>query len=95
MRRFPVLCRCLIALGFLAAQAMAMVHATSHELKPESKAVCAICALAHAAGGTPAVLDTAAPAPPAAVFMVLPPLAAASAPPHVLPPSRGPPAILA
>lgn len=95
MRRFPVLSRFLIALGFFAAQAMAVVHATSHELKPDSSAACEICSLAHAAGGTPVVLDTSALALPEAIVPLLSPLAAAPAAPYVLPPSRGPPSILA
>lgn len=94
MRRFPVLARLLIALGFLAAQAMAVVHATSHELKPDSSAACEICSLAHAAGGTPAVMDTTALLLPDSTLPILPRLAAAPAAPFTLPPSRGPPSIL-
>ncbi|HZR34325.1 MAG TPA: hypothetical protein VFA75_03040 [Nevskia sp.] len=95
MRRFPVLSRFLIALGFVAVQAMAVVHATSHELKPDSSAACEICALAHAAGGAPVVVDAATCVPPDVAVPVLSPLAAALDPPFTLPPSRGPPFILA
>jgi hypothetical protein len=93
--RFPILSRFLIALGFVAAQAVAVVHATSHELKPDSSATCEVCALAHAAGGTPVVLDVAALILPRSIEPVLRPLAAAPTPPFTLPPSRGPPSILA
>ena len=93
--RFPILSRFLIALGFVAAQAVAVVHATSHELKPESGATCEVCALAHAAGGTPVVLDVSALILPRSIEAVRPLLAAAPAPPFTLPPSRGPPSILA
>jgi hypothetical protein len=93
MRRFPLLSRFLIALGFLAAQAMAVVHATSHELKPDSSAACEICALAHAAGGAPVAVDTSALLLPQALETVQHTLAAAPAPHHTLPPSRGPPSI--
>jgi hypothetical protein len=55
--RFPVLSRFLFALGLLTVQSLALVHATSHELKPEKAATCEICDLAHLAGGAPAVLD--------------------------------------
>jgi len=95
MRRFPVLSRFLIALGFLAAQAMAVVHATSHELKPDNGAACEVCALAHAAGGTPVMVDTAVAVPQGTAAPVPPPLAAALTPLYTLPPSRGPPFILA
>lgn len=94
MRRFPLLCRFLIALGFVAAQAVALVHATSHELKPDNGASCEVCALAHAAGGTPVVADASALVLPQAVERVQPLLAAAAAPCYILPPSRGPPSIL-
>ena len=94
MRRFPILSRFLIVLGFVAAQAMAVVHATSHELKPDSGAACEVCALAHAAGGTPVVADTSALLLPQTIELVLPPLAAAPTPHYILPPSRGPPSIL-
>lgn len=95
MRRFPLLSRLLLALGFVAAQALAVVHATSHELKPDSGAACEVCALAHAAGGTPVAADAAAVLLPQVLDPVQPPLAAAPAPRYILPPSRGPPLILA
>lgn len=95
MRRFPVLSRLLLAFGFLAVQAMAVVHASSHELKAESSAACEVCALAHAVGGTPVVVDIVAMVPGHVAAPVLPLLAAAPTPPFTLPPSRGPPVILA
>jgi len=95
MRRFPVISRLLLAFGFLAVQAMAVVHATSHELKPDNSAACEICSLAHAAGGTPVVIDTSILVPQGVAAPVLPPLAAAPTPLYTLPPSRGPPFILA
>jgi hypothetical protein len=95
MRRFPLLSRLLIAFGFLAVQAMAVVHATSHELKAESSAACEVCALAHAAGAAPATLDTAGLQLPQSIERVQPPLAAATSTLCALPPSRGPPSILA
>lgn len=94
MRRFPLLSHLLIAFGFLAVQAMAVVHATSHELKAESGASCEVCALAHAAGAAPATIDTAALLLPQIIEQVQPPLAAATPTLCTLPPSRGPPSIL-
>ncbi len=95
MRRFPVLSRFLIALGFLAVQAMAVVHATSHELKPDNSAACEVCALAHAAGGTPVVVEAPICVPQGVAAPVASPLAAALISFYTLPPSRGPPLILA
>jgi hypothetical protein len=95
MRRFPLLSRFLIALGFVAVQAMAVVHATSHELKPDNSAACEICTLAHAAGGTPVVVEAPLCLPQGVAAPVPAPLAAALTPPFTLPPSRGPPLILA
>lgn len=93
MRRFPLLCRLLIALGFLATQAMALAHATSHELKAESNAPCEICMLAHAAGGTPAVFDSAAIVVPRGLAPPQREPRAVPARPLHRPPSRGPPAL--
>ena len=93
MRRFPLLCRLLIALGFLATQAMALAHATSHELKAEGSATCEICMLAHAAGGTPAVIDTSAMLVPRHSAPLLPQPRAVPRRPASLPPSRGPPVL--
>jgi hypothetical protein len=93
--RFPLLSRLLLVLGFVAAQTVALAHATSHELKPETSASCEVCALAHAGGGTPAVLDTAAIEVPRCTLYAAPPFAAAPLRPTARPNSRGPPAILA
>lgn len=95
MRRFPVLSRLLIALGFFAAQAMAVVHATSHELKPDSGVACEVCALAHAAGAAPAAVDVSAILVPRGTGPILPAVAAIPARPLARPHSRGPPLILA
>ncbi len=70
--RFPVLSRFLIALGFLAVQTVAVVHATDHELKPETSASCEVCNLAHAAGGTPSVVDASAIVVPRGISPALP-----------------------
>jgi hypothetical protein len=93
MRRFPVLSRCLVALGFLAAQAMAVVHASSHELKPDSGVACEVCALAHAAGAAPAMVDAAAILVPRGSGPILPAVSATPARPLARPHSRGPPAL--
>ncbi|MBV8062593.1 MAG: hypothetical protein JOY51_03310 [Nevskia sp.] len=95
MRRFPVFSRFLVALGFLAVQAMAVVHATSHELKPEGSAACEVCALAHAAGAAPAALDTSNLLVPQRIEPA--PAFVAAVPARLLarPHSRGPPHILA
>jgi len=93
MRRQPVLSRLLLALAFLATQALAIAHASSHELKAESTVSCEVCMLAHAAGGTPAVIDASAIAVPRGEAPALP--APRQAPPRRVtrPPSRGPPAL--
>lgn len=95
MRRFPVLSRFLIALGFLATQALAVAHASSHELKAEGTASCEICMLAHAAGGTPAVVDVSAILVPHGAAPALPATGAAPQRRAARPHSRGPPAVLA
>lgn len=52
-RRYALL---LIALlGFVIGQWFAVIHATQHELSAGHTDSCQICAVAHAAGGTPAV----------------------------------------
>ncbi len=93
MLRFPVLSRFLIALGFLATQAMAIAHATSHELKAESTTTCEVCALAHAAGGTPAVFDVSGILVPRGSAALLPVVSAVPQRHAARPPSRGPPAL--
>ncbi|HZR37183.1 MAG TPA: DUF2946 family protein [Nevskia sp.] len=93
MRRFPVLSRLLLALGFLAVQAMAVAHASSHELKAESSAACEVCMLAHAAGGTPAVIDTAGIPVPRGEAPAAPAPRSVAQRRAALPPSRGPPAL--
>ena len=92
MRRFPVLSRFLIVLGFLATQAFAIAHATDHELKADKAQTCEICMLAHAAGGTPAVIDVGGLMLPQSIERTQTPLAAATSTLCTLPPSRGPPA---
>lgn len=92
MRRFPVLSRFLIVLGFLATQAFAIAHATGHELQADKAQGCEICMLAHAAGGTPAAIDMADLLLPQDLERAQPPLAAAASTFRALPPSRGPPA---
>lgn len=92
--RFPVLSRFLFALGLLTVQTMALVHATSHELKPEGTTACEVCDLAHMAGGAPAVLDlaknlvprTEEPAPPALAVVTVRSIARprSRAPPYLL-----------
>ena len=93
--RFPVLTRFLIALGFLVVQTAAVVHATSHELKPETNAGCEVCALAHAAGGTPLLVDASAIVVPRGIEPALPLVAAAPLVAVARPNNRGPPVILA
>jgi hypothetical protein len=92
--KFGRLSHTLLALCFLAAQMVAVVHATEHELKPERSAACQICSLAHAAGAAPvAAIPTG---------LILPhdreraPLtvAAVELRPIARPNSRGPPLIL-
>ncbi|MDE0855891.1 MAG: hypothetical protein OSA97_15870 [Nevskia sp.] len=92
--RFPVLTRFLIALGFLVVQTAAVVHATGHELKPETNASCEVCALAHAAGGTPLLPDASAIVVPRGIEPTLP--AVTAVPLHTVarPHSRGPPVVL-
>ena len=94
MRRFPVLSRFLVALGFFAVQAMAVVHATTHELKPEGNAACEVCALAHAAGAAPALIDISTLFVPQRVEPPQAFVAAVPARPVARPPCRGPPHIL-
>jgi len=50
-------------LGFVVGQWFAVVHATQHELSSNEHSYCQTCAIAHAAGGTPAAV------PPSAVFI--------------------------
>ncbi len=92
--RFPKLSRFLVALGFLVIQTAAVVHATSHELKPETNASCEVCALAHAGGGAPPVVDASGIFVPRGIEPVLPVVTAAPARPYARPNSRGPPVIL-
>ncbi len=93
--RFPLLSRLLLVLGFVVAQTAALAHATGHELKPETSASCEVCALAHAGGGTPAVLDTVIIVAPRCALYATPLLAAAALRPTARANSRGPPVILA
>jgi hypothetical protein len=93
MRRFPVISRFLLALAFLATQALAIAHASSHELKAERTATCEVCILAHAAGGTPAVIDASAIVVPRGEAPVLPATPLVPQRRATLPPSRGPPAL--
>lgn len=92
--RFPVISRFLIALGFLVIQTAAVVHATSHELKQETNSSCEVCALAHAAGGTPLVVDASGIVVPRGIGPALPLVAAAPLRTIARPNSRGPPFIL-
>lgn len=92
--RFPVLSRFLIALGFLAVQTAAVVHATGHELKPEANGSCEVCALAHAAGGTPLVVDASSIVVPRGIEPVQPVVRAVPLRTIARPNSRGPPVIL-
>lgn len=93
--RFPILTRFLFALGLFTVQTLALVHATSHELKAEGTSTCEVCDLAHLAGGTPAVLVLSKgpllrgeePAMPAVAAVVVRSIAR--------PRSRAPPYILA
>jgi hypothetical protein len=91
MRRFPILSRWLIALGFLAVQALAVACATDHELKADKAQTCEICMLAHAAGGTPAVIDTAALVVPRGSAPLLPAVSTIARRHAARPFSRGPP----
>jgi len=92
--RFPVLSRFFIALGFLVIQTAAVVHATSHELKPETNASCEVCALAHAGGGTPLMVDASSIVVPRGIEPTLPLVAAVPLRIIARPNSRGPPVIL-
>ena len=92
--RFPLLSRFLIALGFLAVQTVAVVHATSHELKAETNASCEVCALAHAAGGTPLVVDASSIVVPRGIEPALPVVTYMPLRAVARPNSRGPPVIL-
>jgi hypothetical protein len=89
--RFPVLSRFLFALGLLTVQTLAMVHATSHELKPERNAVCEICDLAHVAGAAPAVVDVTKNLVPRSEEPAPPVLAAVNSRSIARPRSRAPP----
>ena len=89
--RFRSLYRFLVALGFLAVQTAAVVHATGHELKPEANASCEVCALAHAGGGTPLALDASSIVVPRGIEPPLPIVAAVQLRPLARPHSRGPP----
>jgi hypothetical protein len=93
--RFPFFSRLLLVLGFVAAQTVALAHATGHELKPETSTSCEVCALAHAGGGTPAKLDMAVIDVPRCTLYATPLLAAAPLRITARPNSRGPPTILA
>jgi hypothetical protein len=92
--RFPVLSRFLVAFGFLVVQTAAVVHATSHELKAESNNSCEVCALAHAAGAAPALIDASAIFIPRSIEPTRPLPAAAPSRTVARPQSRGPPAVL-
>ena len=92
--RFAFLSRLLMVLGFVAAQTMALAHATGHELKPDSSPSCEVCALAHAGGGAPAVLDTTVFSVPRCTLNATPLLADATLRPTARPNSRAPPAVL-
>jgi hypothetical protein len=92
--RFPNFSRFLIALGFLVIQTAAVVHATSHELKPETNARCEVCALAHAGGGAPPVLDASSIVVPRGIEPALPVVVAAPLRTVTRPHSRGPPVTL-
>jgi hypothetical protein len=81
-------------LGFVLGQWFAVVHATRHELSANDSPVCQVCAIAHAAGGVPAVAVLPLKlvpqcAPPAAPRISVPCLR-----PHRRPPSRAPPQFL-
>lgn len=89
--RFPVLSRFLIALGFLVVQTAAVVHATDHELKPETSASCEVCNLAHAAGGTPLLVDASSLMIPRGIGPALPAASAILLLQTTPPNSRGPP----
>lgn len=89
--RFRSLSRFLIALGFLAVQTAAVVHATGHELKPEANASCEVCALAHVGGGTPLAVDASSIVVPRGIEPSLPIVAAVQLRPVARPNSRGPP----
>jgi len=86
--------RFLLAFGFLVIQTAAVVHATGHELKPEKNASCEVCALAHAGGGTPLVVDASSIVVPRGIEPALPVVAAAPTRTVARPNSRGPPVIL-
>ena len=89
--RFPLLTRFLFALGLLTVQTMALVHATSHELKQEGAATCEVCDLAHLAGGTPAVLDLSKDVLPRSEEPARPVVAAVTSRSIARPRSRAPP----
>jgi hypothetical protein len=93
MRRFPVFSRLLLALAFLATQALAIAHASSHELKAESTTACEVCMLAHAAGGTPAVIDASGIVVPRAVAPAQPAPRGVAQRIASRPFSRGPPTL--
>ncbi|MDR3418782.1 MAG: hypothetical protein P4L83_21620 [Nevskia sp.] len=93
--RFSHLSRLLLALGFFAAQLVAVVHATGHELKPERSATCEICALAHAGGGPLAAVDASRIVIPRCEAPAAPVVVAVTVRSIARPNSRGPPLFLA
>lgn len=89
--KWGVVTRWLVALGFFAAQTLAVVHATQHELKPEKSAACEICAYAHAGGAAPAAVVAHGSIVPRGEEPVPEHVAAVLLRPIARPNSRGPP----
>ncbi len=93
--RFGRLTHALLVAVFVVGQSLALLHATSHELKPERSASCEICAIAHASGAPPASMDLATtwiPRGAEPATLVVPSLPRQA---PTRPNSRGPPPFLA
>jgi hypothetical protein len=85
----------LAALGFLACQWLLVVHASEHQLKSAPDAACQLCTMAHAAGTAPATPQLPATSLTESFTPVFAAPAALDVTQLRLPPSCGPPSILA
>lgn len=85
----------LVALVFLASQWVLVVHATEHELKSGPDIACELCSVANAASAAPVAPHVPDAAPLESFALVLSPLSAPASAQLKLPPSCGPPTLLA
>ena len=85
----------LVALVFLASQWLLVVHATEHQLKSGPDIACELCSVANAASAAPTAPQLPDAAPLESFALVVSTLAAPASAQLKLPPSCGPPSLLA